>query len=367
MTEHNCLESINSIYVEKTKEGYLDQPCCLWKEHGNIPTVKNINDLLTSKRIKNIQEGFKGDWKRPECEDCVLTEKSGKVSKRQYSLRRDTDKITVWDIRPENTCNLKCVMCNPWNSSKWLEDIDLYLKHNGGKTDPKEIDRTKKECQKRIRNELDWDWILERCVNTATNIYIAGGEPFYMKSVYNFLEKLSQQKWNRQNTRIEIQTNGVSNTDKFLSILKKFDNLLFSISVDGWGSVNELIRFPTKHEVFVSNVEQLTKLTDQFSFNITVQALNLPNVDKTVKKLSRWGDCSMHKLWTPNYLDINCLRPVVIKEVAKNTELPQIQEYIKDYKYNDNLRNKMLNYLKELDKARGTNSEKVLPWCYRMF
>ena len=275
------------------------------------------------------------------------------------------DKITVWDIRPENTCNLKCVMCNPRNSSKWAEDIDLFLKYADKENNPEKLARLKKEFS--IRKTLDWDWILERCINTAEKIYIAGGEPFYMKSVHDFLDKLSKQKWNRQNTRIEIQTNGVSNTDRFLSILEKFDNLMFLMSVDGWGSVNELIRFPTKHEVFVSNVEQLTSLTDQFSFNITVQALNLPNVDKTVKKLSKWGHCSMHKLWTPDYLDINCLAPVIIKEVSKSTDLPQIKGYIDDYEYNHNLRNKMLQYLKELDKARGTNSKKVLPWCYRAF
>ena len=75
----------------------------------------------------------------------------------------------------------------------------------------------------------------------------------------------------------------------------------------------------------------------------------------------------MHKLWTPDYLDNKSLAPVIIKEVSKSTDLPQIKGYIDDYEYNHNLRNKMLQYLKELDKARGTNSKKVLPWCYRAF
>ena len=38
-----------------------------------------------------------------------------------------------------------------------------------------------------------------------------------------------------ENTEIQIQTNGVSNTDKFLEILKRSQRL-FSISIDGWGS-----------------------------------------------------------------------------------------------------------------------------------
>ena len=81
-----------------------------------------------------------------------------------------------------------------------------------------------------------------------------------MKSVQNFLGKLSKHEWNCNNTEIQIQTNGVSNTDKFLNILSKFKRLEFSISVDGWEDVNDLIRFPTKHKDFLKNTQELVDL-----------------------------------------------------------------------------------------------------------
>jgi len=106
---HNCLESINSIYVEKSEEGYAVSPCCLYKNKGKV-FVPTLDDVLDNPIINEIREGFKGDWKRPECIDCVHNEEMGKDSKRLRSLTRPADQITSWDLRPGNTCNLQCAI-----------------------------------------------------------------------------------------------------------------------------------------------------------------------------------------------------------------------------------------------------------------
>ena len=130
MSEYKCLESINSLYVEQTELGYNAIPCCAYQnKHKNY--VPNIQDLLDNPVMNEIREGFKEDWKRPECIDCVHNEQMGKDSKRLRSLKRPANQITRWDLRPGNTCNLKCAMCNPWNSSKWYEDIDVFKKYRG--------------------------------------------------------------------------------------------------------------------------------------------------------------------------------------------------------------------------------------------
>lgn len=354
---YNCLESINSIYVEKAEEGYAVSPCCLYKDKGKV-FVPTLDDVIDNPTINEIREGFKGDWKRPECITCVHNEQMGKKSKRLRSLDRPANQITRWDLRPGNTCNLKCVMCNPGNSSKWYEDIDIYKKYRGNIGNGN---------SKQVRESLDWDWIYTRCVDTALSIYIAGGEPFYMKSVQNFLNKLSKHEWNCNNTVIQIQTNGVSNTDKFLNILSKFKKLHFSISVDGWGSVNDLIRFPTKHKDFLKNTQELVDLNClHLFFNITVQAMNLPNIDKLVTKLQEtWnGTYDIHKLWGPNYLSVNCLKPEVVKEVLRNTKVPELKTLYADYEFDIHLNQRMQSFLLDLDAKRGTDSRKIIPWCF---
>ena len=110
---HQCLESINSIYIEKYREnGYNVKPCCLYNNRDNLYTVENIQDINDNPYIKEIQENFKKDWKRPECNSCKVKENFGKTSRRLNSLKTGYKGIVHWDIRPGNTCNLKCAMCN---------------------------------------------------------------------------------------------------------------------------------------------------------------------------------------------------------------------------------------------------------------
>ena len=68
-----------------------------------------------------------------------------------------------------NTCNLKCIMCNLKNSSKWIEDNDIANKFNG---------KHSIDTEKSFRNDIDWDWVYNKCKGMAEFIHIAGGEPF---------------------------------------------------------------------------------------------------------------------------------------------------------------------------------------------
>lgn len=357
MSEYKCLESINSMYIENTELGYTTVPCCLYKDkHRNY--VSNIEDLKTDPYLNEIREGFKGDWKRPECVDCVMREDMGLSSKRQSSLLRGNNGIDNWDIRPGNTCNLKCVMCNPWNSSKWYEDIEIFKNYTTDFVN---------ENNRQSRENIDWDYIYENSKDKAKKIYIAGGEPFYMKSCQKFLEKLSQHEWNCKHTEIQIQTNGVSNTDKFLNTLGKFKRLSFSISIDGWGSVNELIRYPTKQKTFEENTQQLLDLDCMYLFfNITVQAMNLPNIDKLTRKIkNKWnGKYDIHKLTKPKHLTVNCLKPHVVENVLDTTDVPILKTFYKDYKFDSERNLVMQKFLLDLDNKRGTDSTKIIPWCF---
>lgn len=354
----NCLWSINSLYVEKDEQGYVVRPCCVYDDNLAIekPHVDTPDELLDNPAINHIRKGFR-KWKRnPGCINCVNKEKLGLKSKRQSSLLRGGDEVTHWDLRPGNVCNLKCAMCSLKQSSKWIEDVDILTKFAGGHWSPSSE-----------RSDLDWDWLYSKMVNKATFVYVAGGEPFYMKEVQEFFDKLSKNPWNAENTTLQIQTNGVSNTPKFINILKKFKKIEFSISLDGWGEVNELVRFPTDHNVLIKNANELFSLDPQYIyFNITTQAMNLPNIDKTISEIeNRWNaKYDLHKVTWPEYLQINALKPHVVKKVLKTTKNRQIQQFCRGYRYNDKLNKKMQTYLLELDTKRGTNSKEIIPWCF---
>lgn len=360
--DYECLESINSLYVELQGDGrYSTNPCCLYNS-SHPSSVDSIEKLLSNPTIDDIRQRFKDDWKRPECIDCVRNEEMGKASKRIHSKSSGYDGIIRnWDIRPESTCNLKCAMCGPHFSSKWTEDIDILKKYESGRIPFERVLKTTN------RKNFDFDWVYTKCVDTAEFIYIAGGEPFYMKSVHNFLDKLSKNQWNCHNTRILIQTNGVSNTPKFLDILSRFKKLEFSLSIDGWGKVNEIIRFPTDHDTFIKNADELIQLApiDAY-FNITVQCMNLPNIDELVSNIkNRWNTkYYIHKLMGPKYLRIDNLKPHVIERVLETTQLFELKKFCSEYKYDDSQNKIMKNYLLDLDARRKTNSKETLGWCF---
>ena len=350
-----CNEPYNGIYLDRMSEGYKIQPCCLYneglKDTGSRGVVHDINDV----RQANLNLVLTEDT----CINCISRERKGWHSKRLESLKTKPEKgLVKWDLRPGNTCNLKCAMCNPGNSSKWFEDLKIYEKYEHEYTDSK--------------RELDWDWIYSRCVDKAEHMYIAGGEPFYMKPVQKFLKDLSNNPWNCQNTHITIQTNGISNTPAFLKILSKFDKIHFGISVDGWGEVNEVIRFPTNHDELLVGIQELIDVNPhRLDYNITVQAMNLLNIDTLIEEFGNRGflltknqsePYTIFNLRNPFYLNINALKP----EVIENSDIKEkhIKGYIEEYEYDPKNNIRMQNYLLELDKARGTNSPKTMPWCF---
>jgi len=350
-----CNEPYNGIYLERMDGSYKIQPCCLWnsglKDNGDRDRVVDINDIRHTNQKLVLTEDT--------CINCISKERKGHSSKRTNSMkRRPADGLVSFDLRPGNTCNLKCAMCNPGNSSLWRQDLKIYEKYEG------EYDSTV--------DELDWDWIYDKCVDTAQHLYIAGGEPFYMKTVQKFLKDLSAHPWNCANTHITIQTNGISNTPKFLEILSKFDKIHFGISVDGWGEVNEVIRFPTNHDELMVGIQELIDVDPhQLDYNITVQAMNLLNIDTMVEEFDKRGflltknqvePYSVFNLRIPVYLSINCLKPEVIENC--NIKEKYVQGFIEEYEYDPENNIVMQEYLLELDAARGTDSRKTMPWCF---
>ena len=340
-------------YINNTKLGYLIKPCCRARTNGEV--VEHIEDIDDSKLLNEIKSSFKNDVKHVACYECWNNEDIGVLSKRQaadYKYNFVENNIEDWDIRPDNTCNLKCIMCNPHDSSKWSEDKEIYFKTFG-------------DDYNKIDTNLDWDYITKNTIDKAKRIYIAGGEPFYMKNVLTFLTELSQHSWNRKNTFIDIQTNGVSFNRRLLDVLDKFELQHIGFSIDGWKQVNEIIRFPTEWNTLYKNLLHFKKLykTKQksISINVTVSALNLPNID-TLLENTKDIKVNLNELYNPRLLHINSLHTSVIEKIK--TENIFLKNMIDRYKFNEENNIKIKKYLQNLDIKRRTDSKLILPWCW---
>ena len=79
-------------------------------------------------------------------------------------------------------------------------------------------------------------------------IKFTGGEPFMMKSTWDFIEKT--------NAKIcRIITNGaVSILPKRWKLFKKFDKVTINLSIEGPEHINNYIRYPSKWDVIQKNL-----------------------------------------------------------------------------------------------------------------
>jgi len=351
----SCWYLQNGVYMDHTHLGYRVAPCCQYSS-DEIITVERPEDISNHSLIKKIKTDFENDIKHSGCKLCWNNEN---ITKESYRTRipkiSPKGKYENWDIRPSNICNIKCVMCRPECSSKWYEDIDIFSKYRGGKNIIEKLQSKK---------EFDWDYVKTHAPNNAYSIYIAGGEPLYDKKVFDFINYLSNFDWNLKNTWLRFNTNGISYTDKWDTVLSKFEKVFFIVSMDGLNEVDEYIRFPTNYNEKLKQMKIFSKRENyHYGVNATISALNFPNINSQIKKYYR--RIGLNTLTDPDFLHINSLKPKIIEKVKKSATNPYIIDMANNYKYNDENNKKMKAYLQDLDKKRNTNSKSALPWCWK--
>jgi sulfatase maturation enzyme AslB (radical SAM superfamily) len=201
---------------------------------------------MSDERMQQIRDLILSGERVSECESCYAQEDKKLISRRQrllkdFSTKKDkvdraiTQHIAgqipepiYYDLRYSNLCNLECQMCDALHSSSIAE------------RQSKEIIFLKSELDIKINKE-------------AERIYLAGGEPFLIKSFSKLLNNISN-----KNCEIVVNTNATILTKHLLTELKKFNNVSFFVSIDGYHSVNEKIRKNSVWDDIVKNVKILS-------------------------------------------------------------------------------------------------------------
>tara|TARA_B100002003_G_C14147209_1_gene551675 strand:+ start:371 stop:1576 length:1206 start_codon:yes stop_codon:yes gene_type:complete len=384
-----CIYPFVQLYGLATEDGFRVKPCCESLEDEEIYT-DSIESIKNHNFLKNLRKHFIEDNPLPEsiCRRCIDAEMvaNDTVSRRlrkpnqhdwEFEVLADGTLLSDpqdLDLRPNNTCNLKCMMCNPWDSSKWMEDMDIYGSVFLNETDPVALAGVKKKINQ-AKQYTDWDELLEIASNLK-RLFIAGGEPFHMKNAVRFLQTLVDNGLS-QHIVLEITTNAVKVTDTLITLLEKFEEVFITISIDGVSDVNYIVRYPTDWDNFCSNVDLFySKFPADINFNHTVSALNLLDtfniIEFTNKYVIHPTKLIMDDCIQPDLLTINSLKPDVIVEFRKLLDASSISItynnwynlLIDGYKFNEENNIKLKEYLSMLDNRRNTNSKEILPWCW---
>ncbi len=194
------------------------------------------------------------------------------------------EKLQYLDLRLGHTCNIKCVMCSPHDSSKWVAD---HKKLIPVLQDP-EVKRQMQWDQKEFNNkwhekESFWKELYAQIPNLK-QVYFAGGEPLMIKEHKMFIEEIIRQGY-QDNVLLRYNSNGILVDKELIELWSKFRKVKFAVSVDASFERDDYIRFPGKF----SEVERTLHMLDNTPDNIhvsmatAVQIFNIKHIPDFLK------------------------------------------------------------------------------------
>ena len=318
-----------------------------------LPLDALNNEYMCSVR-KTMLEG-----KIPaSCTKCFEEESNGVVSKRLWELYEWNKEgldfnelidntssdgkippiIRYLDLRLGHTCNLKCVMCSPHDSSRWVQDYDKLVSMTNSKTVLHQINWDRKEFNNYWyeRPEL-WEQIFDQIPNIR-HLYFAGGEPLMIKEHRKFLDEIIARGYADKIT-LRYNSNGILVDQDIIDVWSKFKQVRFAFSIDAVAERNTYIRYPTEW----ADVERSLRLLDDTPDNIhvhiacAVQVLNIKHIadfakwklTQNFKKINKFklddyeaggGIINLHLLYIPTYLSARILPENEKQEVRNSFE-----------------------------------------------
>jgi len=342
------------------------RPCCyydgyLYPDGSDKISLKNVLSIhdpgATFEKIwetENLQELRRSMWKGKLPKECDICKRDGNASMRSRSVKEyknDREVLQLVDntinnnfkvkhlpirleLKPSNLCNLKCIICNSYDSSQiGKELVDMSKKFKGINVVAGRFDSINKyktgiieEDEAYIEvpstdysdNPGVWDSFIAMAPTLKT-LSFAGGEPTLSEFVLRALRYCVENNY-AKNIVVFCSSNYTNLNKNFLELMPHYKRFELIASIDGFEKVQEYTRFPSKWEAIKKNYIRAKKYTIhpnvKIVMNITVTALNVLNLDKllywvdeqanTAPYFNYWP-YNLNLLWTPYYQRIEYL------------------------------------------------------------
>jgi hypothetical protein len=250
----------------------LTIPCCRYPHIDEAESVVDNLQVRNTPHWVSIRNSMLAGEKVKGCHSCYQDESNGLKSMRQESLKKfvpiknETVPIEQLEVSFSNLCNLACVHCSSFFSSKWYaEDVKAGRVNKSGV----------------LENNFSFDlWDLSH----ITELKIIGGEPFMEQPQFiNLMKQLDLSK-----VSIQICTNGtVMPNNELKQLIEQCKNVYLCVSLDGLESTNDWYRWPSKFDKIVTNMLQYEEWWRDFKnvyliVHHVVNAINLPELKKFV-------------------------------------------------------------------------------------
>lgn len=307
-----------------------EKPMSAW----NNDYMKSVRTTMLSNKIP------------ASCKKCFDEESKGVVSKRMWEtgdwfeqgvdipelINQTTEngeipeKLIYLDLRLGHTCNLKCVMCSPHDSSLWVNDHKKVYPLFESKELKNQMAWDQKSFNNYWHENPDFWKEMYAQIPNLKQVYFAGGEPLLIKEHKMFLEEIIRQGYS-DNILVRYNTNGLLLDEDIIELWTKFKKVKIGFSIDAVNERNWYIRYPSDWSIIEKNLRRLDDTPDNIHVSIAtaIQILNIKHlpefakwkIQQNFKKINfenitgniqaGGGIVNMHLLYIPTFLSIKCL------------------------------------------------------------
>lgn len=385
------------------------QLCCVAESVSDTNLNQStVNDYWSSSYLKETRKKMLQGEKVKACRRCYEEEANGYKSHRiienktwfeklgaeqidqlvdQSKTNPDNLGIVSLDLRLGNTCNLQCIMCQPRESSKWVQLADKLVGATGDlqlKGEWVWKNQIKFESYEWYKNETFWK-DLKDILPSVRELIIAGGEPMLIKQHLRFIAECAA-SGEAGHIHLRYHTNMMELPIEMLPHWEKFEKVEFFVSTDGMDDIANYIRYPSKWNKIIENIKIIDQMPSNISlrFLYSVQALNIAHLPDFIDWTLAQGFKKQNEYETtqayihpglvhwPQYLNPKILPEKMKYEITekykalKNRISGPADKYdgVVSFMNSEDWSSKLhtcFNYLEALDKVRGTSYKNVFP------
>jgi len=307
----------------------------------DLPTQAFNNDYM-----KSVRKTMLAGEIPASCTKCFKEETEGIASKRIWEtgswhydgvdipeLIKQTDedgnvpyKLQYLDLRLGHTCNLKCIMCSPHDSSQWVGEHKKVFPIFQSELIKKQMSWDRKGFNNFWHeNPQFWEEIYDQIPNIK-QLYFAGGEPLMIREHKTFLLEIIKRGY-ADKISLRYNTNGLLVDQEIIDVWSKFRKVKVGLSLDGMETRGHYIRYPLDWSVIEQSLIMLDNAPDNIVTNIAfaVQILNIKHVPEFIKwkvnsnfkkinfdknasgQTMAGGLIGVHLLWIPTWLSLRVL------------------------------------------------------------
>jgi len=372
-------------------------------------------------KIEAREMMIKGEWPGRGCEYCKNTENAGGTSERLINLSEanqhwltppELENGTTVSVTPtileayfKNTCNMACVYCGAHYSSLWEAENNKFNESLPISKDIFDIRASQDNIHYDQMVSDFWKYLAtNNRYQTLRRYHILGGEPFLLRELDDSIEF-----WHNH-PNPDLVFGVISNLNiphkRFKSYINKLEKLILNnkiwklqltASVDGWGDVQEYVRYGLDLQLWEQNFQYLlNKPWIDLSINSVISSLTIKSLPLLLEKINHWNTKQTRsigsRLATPILHDFNVSRSedniynfgwdlfekdfeLVLSLMPQQTATQRdhrniiagVASRLQQSKPNlDNI-NHLKKYLDRLDQRRNTNWRNYFHWLDQEF